>query len=247
MRISRTALVASTLLLLPACAAPRTATPPAPGPTGAALPPAVHWVRNSAEHRAVFLQTYRAASERARELARGREAGTWAVILDADETVLDNSTYQMRLARRGEAFSNETWNAWVREEAAAAQPGAARFIELVRGLGGRVAIVTNRDEPVCDATRRNLAALVIEVDVVLCQAEGEQGKEGRFAAVREGTTPAGLPPLDVVMWVGDNIHDFPGLDQRVREGPPGPYEPFGRRWFVLPNPMYGSWERNPAG
>jgi acid phosphatase len=169
------------------------------------------------------------------------------VILDADETVLDNSTYQMRLARRGEAFSNETWNDWVREEAAGAQPGAGRFIELVRTLGGRVAVVTNRDEPVCDATRRNLTALGIEVDVVLCQAEGERGKEGRFAAVQQGTTPAGLPPLDVVMWVGDNIHDFPGLDQRVREGPPGPYELFGRRWFVLPNPMYGSWEGNPAG
>ena len=248
MRIPRLA-VLPVVLVLAACAS---SPAPAPAPAATAispapLPPAIHWVRNSAEHRAVFLQTYRAASERVRELAEGREAGSWAVILDADETVLDNSPYQVRLAERGERFSNETWNAWVREEDAGAQPGAADFIELVRALGGRVAIVTNRDEVVCDPTRRNLAELGIAVDVVLCQAPGERGKEGRFAMVREGRTSADLPPLDVVMWLGDNIHDFPGLDQDVRNGDPAAYRFFGRRYFVLPNPMYGSWERNPAG
>lgn len=247
MRISRLSAL-PLLFVLGACASGPAGDTASPTPAIAdGLPPAVHWVRNSAEHRAVFLQTYRAASERVRELAEGREAGTWAVILDADETVLDNSTYQRRLAERGEGFTTESWNAWVREEDAGEQPGAARFIELVRSLGGRVAIVTNRDEVVCDPTRRNLEELGIAVDVVLCQAPGEEGKEGRFAAVREGTTHAGLPPLAVVMWLGDNIHDFPGLDQDIRRGGDGPYELFGRRYFVLPNPMYGSWERNPAG
>lgn len=240
MRIPRS-LAPLGLLSLAACAtAPAADTA---SPVASAQPPAIHWVRSSAEHRAVFLQVYRSASERVRELAFQRQAGTWAVILDADETVLDNSTYQRRLAERGASFSNDTWNAWVREEAATVKPGAADFIELVRRLGGRVAIVTNRDEEVCDPTRRNLDALGIDVDVVLCQAPGERGKEGRFAAVEEGSTPADLPPLDVVMWVGDNIHDFPGMSQDVRDAPAGAFDAFGRRWFVVPNPMYGSWER----
>lgn len=248
MRIARLSAL-PLVLVLAACAtspAPDTASP-ATAVVSDGLPPAIHWVRNSAEHRAAFVQTYRAAASRVRELADGRERGTWAVILDADETVLDNSPYQVRLAERGAAFDIETWNAWVREEDARVLPGAADFIGLVRSLGGRVAIVTNRDEVVCDPTRRNMDALGVEVDVVLCQAPGESGKEGRFEAVQEGRTHAGLPPLDVVMWLGDNIHDFPGLDQDIRDGDSRPYELFGRRYFLLPNPMYGSWEGNPAG
>jgi len=229
---------------VPGGAAPGAASPG--GFESGTLPLAVHWVRSSAEHRAVFVQVYRDAAEHVREVEVGLPDGRWGVILDADETVLDNSTYQRRLADRGESFSNDTWNAWVREEAATAQPGAPGFIELVRSLGGRVAIVTNRDEEVCDATRRNLAALSIAVDVVLCQQPGERGKGGRFRAVQEGTAAAGIPPLEVVAWLGDNIQDFPGLSQDVRDAPESALDLFGLRYFLLPNPMYGSWERNPV-
>lgn len=216
-----------------------------PGPAEADLPKEIRWVRGSAEHRAAFLQTYAAASARLRELASGRPRGSWAVILDADETVLDNSIYQVRIARAGESFSSRTWYAWVREERATALPGASEFITLARDLGGRVVIVTNRDEVVCEPTRRNLEALGIAVDLVLCRQEGERGKEGRFDAVARGTAAGALPPLDVLLYVGDNIDDFPGVDQSDRSGPVTPFLGFGRRYFVLPNPMYGSWERVP--
>jgi 5'-nucleotidase (lipoprotein e(P4) family) len=228
------------LALLAGCAT----MPPAAVAT-APLKNDVHWARTAAEHRGVFLQTYRVATDRARELAAGRAPGTWAVILDADETVLDNSEYQRRLMLRGERFASDTWNDWVREAAADSLPGAAGFIRAVRELGGRVAIVTNRDEPVCEPTRRNLDSLGITVDVVLCQAAGEEGKIARFTAVQRGTTNVALPPLDVLMYVGDNIHDFPGQSQQLRGAQPSAYDNFGRNWFLLPNPMYGSWERNP--
>jgi len=61
--------------------------------------------------------------------------------------------------------------------------------------------------------------------------------------VAGGTTPAGLPPLDVVAFVGDNIRDFPGQSQALRGQPDEAFAPFGARFFVLPNPMYGSWEQ----
>lgn len=237
-------------LLLAAACAPAVAPAPAPQPgataeAGArpALPKEVHWFRNAAEQRAAFLQAYRTAGERLRELARGKEAGRWAVILDADETVLDNSTYQKERWAVDSAFTNPSWNAWVRRAAAPALPGAAEFIGAARGAGGRVVLVTNRDEEVCPDTRENLRRLRITVDAVLCKPQGGSDKNPRFRAVAEGT--AGLPPLEVLMWVGDNIQDFPGLSQEVRLAPEAAFERFGRSWIVLPNPMYGSWERNP--
>lgn len=240
-------LVCALLMLMASCASapPAVPTQPADATAAGAVPRDVHWVRSAAEFRAIFVQTYRAATDRLRELVAGRPTGSWAVIMDADETILDNSEYQRRIGLRGESFDIATWNEWVREQAADSLPGAAAFIRAVSELGGRVAIVTNRDEIVCDETRANLQRLAMTVDVVLCQVPGESGKAGRFDAVRRGTTPAGLPPLDVVMFVGDNIHDFPGATQQLRDAAPAAFAAFGDTWFVLPNPMYGSWERNP--
>ena len=232
-----------------ACAPAAATVPPPAGPAvtppaaaARALPEAIRWTRTAAEHRAVFLQTYRLAAERLRELERGVPDGTWAVILDADETVIDNSAYQRRRAEAGLAYSTESWNEWVRERAAPALPGAAEFTALVRSLGGRVAIVTNRDEVVCDPTRANLRAVGIVFDVALCRQQASD-KNPRFAAVQQGTG-TGLPPLRVLMWVGDNIQDFPALTQDVRTRPDAAFNEFGRTYIVLPNPMYGSWERN---
>ncbi len=222
-----------------------TTASPAPAAVVDTAFPSVRWVRSSAEHRAIFLQTYRLATEELERRAAGRAAGSWAVILDADETVLDNAQYQQERARAGLPYTDESWNDWVRREAATALPGAAEFVARVRALGGRAVIVTNRDASVCEPTRANLRALGIAVDAVLCREPGPGDKNPRFRAVQAGTAPSPLPPLAVVMWVGDNVGDFPGLSQAIRTQPASAFAEFGRSWIVLPNPMYGSWERNP--
>jgi len=235
--------------------APRTPQQPHPLPippdelTRVPLPPAasvgaIHWWRNSAEHDALYIQTYRWAGERLRELAGREQRGGWAVIMDADETVLDNSTYQFRRNPRNEGYSAESWNAWVNERAAPATPGAVEFTALVHQLGGRVAIVTNRDDEFCPQTRDNLRNVNIAYDVALCRVNGQSDKNPRFQAVQSGTG-TGLPALKVLMWVGDNIQDFPNLGQDARTRGTQAYDAFGRNFVVLPNPMYGSWERNP--
>jgi 5'-nucleotidase (lipoprotein e(P4) family) len=233
----------------------RRPTPPHPVPipaeqlTRVPLAPAayvgaIHWWRNSAEHDAIYVQTYRWAGERLRELAARERRGTWAVIMDADETVLDNSMYQFRRNPQNQPYTAESWTAWVNERAAPATPGAVEFTRLVHELGGRVAIVTNRDEVHCPATRENLQRVNIAFDVALCRANGQSDKNPRFAQVANGTG-TGLPALKVLMWVGDNIQDFPALGQDVRNQGPQAYAAFGNNFVVLPNPMYGSWERNP--
>jgi len=249
------------LILATACAPLSPAPAPVPdqgGNEGAAAAPGyeapsaanaalrhreVHWARTAAEYRALTEQVFGGATEELAGAAAGRAPGSWGVILDADETVLDNSEFQRRIAESGQEFEEWMWSEWVREEAATVVPGADRFIRRVVELGGRVAIVTNRDASLCPATVRNLEALGIRADVVLCETETSQ-KEARFRMVQEGTAGGGLPALDVVMWIGDNIGDFPDLDQGLRDAPADAFALFGERYFVLPNPMYGSWMGN---
>jgi 5'-nucleotidase (lipoprotein e(P4) family) len=223
---------------------PQLQRPPAPAAAPAALPNDVRWVRESAEWRAIARQTWRLATERVEALASGRAAGSWAVILDADETVLDNSEYQRRLAERGARYADSTWALWVRERAAAAVPGAAAFTQRVRALGGRVAIVTNRADSLCADTEANLRAVGTHANMVLCKPAGGSDKNPRFRAVEQGSARPGTGALAVLLFVGDNIQDFPMLSQRSR-GDEAALAEFGRRWFLLPNPMYGSWESVP--
>jgi acid phosphatase len=226
-----------------ACSPAVTTTTTVPAPAARTLPNDVRWFRVSAEYRALAYQAYNLAQERLPELSRGLASQSWAVILDADETVLDNSEYQRRRALIDSGYTSASWAVWVNERKATPIPGAVEFIRRVRALGGRVAIVTNRTEAQCDATRENLRAVGVEADAVLCQRPNESDKNPRFRRVESGE-PFGGGPLKIVAWVGDNILDFPGMTQAVRAAPNVLAE-FGRRYFILPNPMYGSWQSLP--
>lgn len=198
-----------------------------------AMPDSVHWYRNSAEKRALYEQTFQAAGRELRARAQGLPRGSWAVIMDVDETVLDNSDYVVEFGH----YTAPTWDQWTARKSASALPGAARFVAQVRELGGVAAFVTNREEKACDDTRENLTRAGIPHDIVLCmQQTGD--KNPRFAAIESGS--AGLPPLKVLMWLGDNIEDFPRQSQTDVE-----IAAFGTRYFVFPNPYYGSWESQP--
>lgn len=235
---------------------PRPGAPPSPAPSPAAPSPAVspggremadalHWFRNSAERRAIALQTYRLATDQIERAARGREPGTWAVILDADETVLDNSTYEKELLEQGTTHTPDRWAAWVARKASPAIPGAPAFVRRARELGGRIAIVSNRTEAECPDTGANLASLGVSYDAILCRPPDRGEKGPRFEKVARGEAFPDGRPAEVLMWVGDNIQDFPGATQAIRQGPEDAFGPFGTRFIVLPNPMYGSWEKNP--
>ncbi len=242
-----------TLLAVAACrsAAPPAAPPRAPSPPAAAAPAekppslAIRWTRDSAEHRALYLQVYGAAAAHVEQEAARRPGGGWAVVLDADETVIDNSLYQVERERAGLPFDAPSWHAWTQRREAVPLPGARAFLARVRALGGRIAIVTNRTVSECPDTEAVFRTHDLAFDVMLCKPDaGPSDKNPRFEAVAKGTTPAGLPPLEVVAFVGDNIHDFPGLSQAIRTQGDEAFADFGARFFALPNPMYGSWERN---
>ena len=166
-----------------------------------------------------------------------------AVVLDVDETVLDNSAYQARLIRDDETYDADSWNAWCRERRADAIPGARTFTQQAHERGVQVIYLTNRDSVVEAATRDNLRQLGFPVnddpDAVLTQGErpGWEAKRPR----REWVTDR----YRVLLLVGDNLGDFvPSADTSLaaRQQVADQYERFwGTRWIALPNPQYGSW------
>ncbi|MCB2154270.1 HAD hydrolase-like protein [bacterium] len=210
------------------------------------LPNDIHWFRNSAEQRGCYLQAYAVATRLVEEKAKNLEPGSWAVVLDADETVLDNSQFQKEIALAGERFSYPAWTAWCRREEAKPLPGAVEFLEAVHKLGGKIAIVTNRSQEVQDASESNFRKEGIPFDQMLCRTPESGNKNPRYESILDGTTPAGWAPMNVVLYVGDNIQDFPQLRQKdMLHADDSAYAKFGTDYILLPNPMYGSWPWNP--
>lgn len=209
-------------------------------------PQAFHWARTSAEHRALLLQTYHGASEQLKKLSAGLAPGSWAVAMDVDETILDNTPYFQEQAQIGLLdFSFQSWIDFVNRATTPLLPGALQFTKLVYDLGGRVVVVTNRAEYLCNSTRKNLDQVGIRNEAVLCRPPVGNDKTPRFRAIEAGAIE-GLPPLRIVMYVGDNITDFPNATQeKMRGARDAEYSEFGRTWWMLPNPIYGSWQSNP--
>jgi 5'-nucleotidase (lipoprotein e(P4) family) len=236
-------LIVSALTLIVACAPKSNAVATAPQPPAGTTPDSIRWVRDAAEYQAAVIQAYRLATARVEQAAPSRPQGGWAVVLDADETIINNSLYQLERARQGLGFSNESWSAWVKRREATALPGAAAFLSRVRALGGKIAVVTNRLGSECDDTRAVFAAQQLVFDAMLCRPDGTPSdKNPRFDAVASGAPFGGTAPMDVVLFVGDNILDFPRLAQSVKSQGVTGFTDFGVRYILIPNPMYGSWQ-----
>ncbi|MBD5778142.1 hypothetical protein IEN85_01360 [Pelagicoccus sp. NFK12] len=210
----------------------------------ASMPNDLHWMRNAAEYQAMTRQLYASATKVLEErVASGEfEGKQWGVALDADETVLDNSLEAKE--RRGADFDMDLWHDWCRREEAPAVPGSVAFTRRVKELGGKVAIVSNRSVVVQESTEANLIKLGVPFDVVLLMEDDDE-KEPRWERVESGNAKAGLEAFEIVMFFGDNITDFPGLTQDLaKEGESSAFSDFGYKYFVFPNPVYGSWATN---
>jgi len=236
----------------PAAAAPKATAAPVPSPSATpgargatpSLGDGIQWFRGSAEYRAIAISTYRNASEAVTNAVKGKARDSWAVVLDTDETVLDNSVFQRDLARGNAPFTEELWAVFVRRHVSEAVPGARGFLEHVKDLGGQIVIVTNRWSNLCEDTKENFRLQRLPFDVILCRIDTGD-KNPRFASVASGAAFADGKAREAVAFIGDNIQDFPSLNQTLRDQPDSAFEAFGKRFFVLPNPMYGSWQATP--
>ena len=216
------------------------------------------WVQNAAEYRAMTSMVYQTATA---NLALAIEDSYWsalpykdnnnqnlppAIILDVDETVLDNSAFQARMIKQGADFDIEQWNNWVMEAKADAVPGALEFTKLASEKDITIFYLTNRLASVEEGTRENLRVLGFplspEEDVILSkneQSNWSSDKINRRQYVAEN--------YRILMLFGDDLNDFiPAKDisEKERESLVNDnHRKWGREWYILPNPVYGSWEQ----
>ncbi len=202
---------------------------------GDKLPNDIRWVRDSQEYHNLCRQVYENAWEKVKERA-AEQTGQWAVVMDLDETVLDNSLYQVEMVRRGESFSMETWAQWVNRAEAGAVPGAKAFIDSVRTLkNARIIYLSNRMAERTEATIQNLKSLGLysSLDIMMLRKDKADKKTVRREEILTGTGRLEkYGPLVVIGWFGDAMGDFPTEHPKYR---------FGKEMFIFPNPMYGKW------
>lgn len=220
---------------------------------------AVTWMQRSAEYRLLTEQTYRYALY---QLTVGVHDRNWsadelqvdsgdfrdkppAIILDLDETVLDNSAYNARNILNSKSFTTESWNAWCKEAKADAIPGALDFVRGAAGLGVKVFYITNREDVVKQETIDNLIQLGFPADSDSVLTQNKKAGRGddkltRRAAVAETHR--------IVLLLGDSMGDLcDGMDvkdyQQRNTVAAEKTRFLGTRWIVLPNPAYGGWQR----
>ncbi len=210
---------------------------------------ATHWFRNSLEYCRLAVSIYDDALRAAKRIASTHKRGRWIVMMDADETVLDNSLFERERNSCGGAFRDAQWESWVRADMARAVPGAARFTQAVHRLGGLIAIVTNRIAADDVHTQRVLRQDGIWFDYEVGMS-GTSDKTARWqgAVAVLAQKFAGRPKA--MLWLGDQVTDFPlfGGNRRILRAmnQKDAGEGIGSTFFVLPNPMYGNWMDNPA-
>lgn len=216
---------------------------------------AVLWMQTAAEYRAAASGTYRAAEA---NLLRALNDANWtaaaeqsppykdlppAIIADLDETVLDNSVFQARLTAKAKAFTDENWSEWVAEHSAGLVPGAREFLMFAAANGVVPFYITNRvcqPEKAEDPTVKVLRAhmLPFHASRLLCKTAGSDKAPRREQVTRTHR---------VLLLIGDDLNDFLALPLKV-EARHKAIEAYrrhwGERWFMLPNPTYGSWERS---
>jgi 5'-nucleotidase (lipoprotein e(P4) family) len=209
---------------------------------------AILYMQKAAEYRALAFQAFNIAGmqldadeKNRKKLPRAERKKQRAVVVDVDETVLDNSPAQAVQVKNRLPFIQENWTAWINMRRAKAIPGAIDFLNDASRKGARIFYVTNRIEVEKQPTIDNLKALGfpdVSGETVLVKTT-ESSKEARRQAI--------LQRYRIAILIGDNLDDLSNVferktvDARFAEVDKT-REMFGRKFIVLPNAMYGTWE-----
>jgi 5'-nucleotidase (lipoprotein e(P4) family) len=202
------------------------------------------WLQSSAEAKALIYQAFNIARLRLdQDLKRkGRKYNSKkrAIVVDVDETIVDNSPYQAKNILIGREYTSSNWAEWIDLANAKALPGAVEFLNYAKSRGVEVFFITNRKVRGYDATLKNLKELGFPVTKKnLFLREGKShSKEVRRQRV--------LKTHRFVLLMGDTLGDFgPFFEKQSfdkRDKLVDQYrQEFGRKFIILPNPMYGEW------
>ena len=173
-----------------------------------------------------------------------------AVILDVDETLIDNSRYQVWMLKNNQTFSTKTWNQFCAAQVSTAIPGAVEFTKYADSKGVKVFYITNRGAETEKDTRENMAKLGFPMGGNVNTFLMQNGKPEWGSA--KGTRRAVITKdYRVLLNIGDNFGDF---DDRYRTSEAERLKAFdsdmaywGRQWLMIANPTYGSFDTAPFG
>ena len=212
------------------------------------------WVQRAAEYDAITRLVYNTAGRQlaARindstftasvEQTAGFDTLSPAIILDVDETVLDNSPFQARMIRQGQKYSSSSWKEWVNEAQAEPLEGAVPFLKKAETAGVAIFYVTNRDADLEEATIENLKRYGLNATSENVILRGERPEWTSDKASRRKFVAASHR---IIMLFGDDLNDFISakkISESERSEAISQYDDrWGTSWFILPNPIYGSW------
>ena len=233
----------------------------APDPPASDLLNAVLWMQRSVEYKATALAAFalarirldQALEDRSWTAAPKEQTGAYqslppAIVLDVDESILDNSGYQAWMTLKGTSFDAKTWNAYVNTVSSLAIPGAVEFARYADSRGVKVFYVSNRTAEEEPATRKNLEKLGFpmggNVDTMLMtrkQPDWGSAKGTRRAFIAKS--------YRILINVGDNFGDFVdeyrGSEAERLKIMQDNQARWGREWIMIANPSYGSFESAP--
>ncbi len=237
----RTLLLVLSLTLLASCSTHsnkelNTAANPREYQIGAYL-----WLQTSGEYRALVYQAYNIARERVERDLEDKHNRKRAVIFDIDETLLDNSFGGASEIQKGLSWKDNKFSEWVKERKAIAIPGTLDFVKFLVDRQVEVFYISNRKVDMFEDTYANMvkAGFPIKKENLMLMG-ADHSKEPRRQVV--------LKKYDVIAYVGDNLTDFPGGFEKTSVETRNALtdkmkSEFGTKLIILPNPMYGDWER----
>jgi 5'-nucleotidase (lipoprotein e(P4) family) len=166
-----------------------------------------------------------------------------AVIVDLDETILDNSRYWGELLKNKLHYPQGR-DEWLNRAEAPATPGSVEFLRYAVSRGVETFYITNRSAPLKQVTAAHLKRLgfpnVTDQTLLMHTDPNNPSKEARRQRVGA--------KYRIVLLMGDNLVDFSDvfdssrtIDGRIAAVDQNKAQ-FGSRFIVLPNPMYGNWE-----
>lgn len=203
---------------------------------------AATWMQASGEFKALSYQAFNLAKMQFDTYSANHKGDKKiAIVVDADEAVIDNGAYQAWLIDKDFGYSSSTWAKWMDAGEATAMPGATEFLNYVAKNGGEVFYITNRKIVGLEGTRKNLMALGFPNvdDAHLMLRTSTSDKEPRRQMVQEN--------YDIALFIGDNLNDFSyDFHTKSLEDSLAAVEKnkalFGTQFIILPNPAYGDWE-----
>lgn len=217
----------------------------------------VLYIQTSGEYQALALQTYNIARLRLQEAladpnwtAALEQTGDYqnfppAVLLDVDETTLDNAAFDACMAYHNTSFSPSAWSDWVALRKAKGVPGAAEFSQFAATQGVEIFYLSNRNLEQEPDTLANLLELgfAVEADGSTLLSSGEQEGWGGDKTTRRSYVAQNYR---ILLSIGDDANNFltgTRLDLQARNAMIAEYaDHWGEKWIALPNTMYGDWE-----